>query len=70
MEILNACRGLDPAFAELEANCRILNPYSVTVRHPGYPGEYTEEDALDALVRARRMRSFVRERLRLDKSGL
>lgn len=63
LEILNACRHEDDAFGELEADCRMLNPYSVRVRYPGYPADCTAEDARDALVSADRIRDFVRERL-------
>ena len=69
LEILNACRGVDDAFGELETDCRLLNPYSVEVRYPGYPAEYTEEDAHDALARAGHIRDFVRERVGLEKHG-
>jgi len=69
LEILNACRGEDDAFVELEADCRMLNPYSVEVRHPGYPFDCTREGARDALARAEHIRDFVRERSGLEKHG-
>jgi HEPN domain-containing protein len=67
LEILNVCRGVDQAFAELEVDCRMLNPYSVGVRYPGYPVDCTDKDAHDALGRAERIRDFVRGRLGLEK---
>lgn len=65
LEILNACRRVDDAFRKLEADCRMLNPYSVGVRYPGYPVDCTKEDACDALSRAEHIRDFVRGRLGL-----
>ena len=65
LEILNACRSVDDSFRALEADCRALNPYSVQVRYPGYLLDCVEEDAIDALSRAGRMRDFVRGRLGL-----
>jgi HEPN domain-containing protein len=68
LEILNACRGEDDAFGQLETDCRMLNPYSVEVRYPGYPFDCTREDAGDALARAERIRDFIRERLELTET--
>ena len=65
LEILNACRRADDAFGELEADCRMLNPYSVDVRYPGYPVGCTSDDAHDALSRSEHIRGFVRGRLDL-----
>lgn len=67
LEILNACRAIDETFGELETDCRILNPYAVRIRYPGYASDYTDEDARDALSRAEHIRRFVREQLGLEK---
>ena len=69
LEIISACRGEDDAFEQLEVDCRTLNPYSVGVRYPGYALEPTDQDAHDALVRAKHIRDFVRERLNLEVRG-
>jgi HEPN domain-containing protein len=66
LEILNACRGEDDAFGGLEADCHMLNPYSVEVRYPGYSLGCTRDDARNALASAEHIRSFIRERLGLE----
>ena len=65
LELLNACRTIDPAFTMLQAECAALNPLSVRVRYPGFSWEFTIEDAEDALTRAERIRALVRQRLGL-----
>ena len=67
LEILNACRAMDDAFGELEADCHTLTPYSVKVQYPGYPMDCTAQDAHDALIGAEHICRFVCERLGLDR---
>lgn len=58
------CVDMDRAFDEISEELDVLNAYAVNFRYPGEKA--TPEEAEEALESAKKVRDFVREKLKLD----
>jgi len=61
--LLDACRKLEPAFAQLLPAAQTLSPYATRFRYPPGPLAPSTTDAETALQLAREVVEFVRQRL-------
>ncbi|HEX3043498.1 MAG TPA: HEPN domain-containing protein [Bacillota bacterium] len=59
----NLCCGSDQEFCEINDICIFLTPYGVETRYPGELGDYSVEEAKDAVENARKVYSFVISKL-------
>jgi HEPN domain-containing protein len=58
--LLNECKKIAPAFADLENDCILLNDYYIETRYPlDTPVGYSKKEASDALSAAERIGKFV-----------
>ena len=64
-ELLPRCLNIDKSFSVLEPHLEFLDPYAVQFRYPG--DIVTPAEARDALKAARSVRSFVRQKLALNR---
>lgn len=62
-KINNACISVDPEFEELSDAAEILSGYAVEVRYPGAFYEYSIEEAIEAVERAKMFKSTVLKKL-------
>jgi HEPN domain-containing protein len=64
-ELLPRCLKIDESFSVLEPHLEFLDPYAVQFRYPG--DIVTPAEARDALKAAKSVRSFVRQKLALNR---
>ena len=64
-ELLPRCLNIDKSFSVLEPHLEFLDPYAVQFRYPG--DIVTPAEARDALKAAKSVRSFVRQKLALNR---
>jgi hypothetical protein len=64
-ELLPRCLNIDESFSVLEPRLEFLDPYAVQFRYPG--DIVTPAEARDALKAAKSVRSFVRQKLALNR---
>jgi len=64
-ELLPRCLNIDRSFSVLEPHLEFLDPYAVQFRYPG--DIVTPAEARDALKAAKSVRSFVRQKLALNR---
>ena len=62
-KINNACISVDPEFEELSDAAEILSGYAVEVRYLGAFYEYSIEEAIEAVERAKMFKNFVLKKL-------
>ena len=63
--LVNLAEGADPLVGALNADASSLTDYSVNIRYPG--DEATPEEARAALKTMKKIRSFLRKKLGLEK---
>jgi HEPN domain-containing protein len=64
-ELLPRCLNIDKSFSVIEPHLEFLDPYAVQFRYPG--DIVTPAEARDALKAAKSVRSFVRQKLALNR---
>jgi len=64
-ELLPRCLNIDKSFSVLEPHLEFLDPYAVQFRYPG--DIVTPAEARDALKAAKSVRSFVRQKLAINR---
>ena len=62
-DLLDLASTIDPALDALRADVRVLHPYAMQVRYPGY--EATVAESVEAVKIVRRVRTLLRKKLRL-----
>ncbi|MCL5423377.1 MAG: HEPN domain-containing protein [Nitrospirae bacterium] len=64
VKLLNECKKISPAFADLEDECILLNDYYIETRYPlDMPVDYPKKEARQALNAADRIGKFVLKQL-------